>query len=167
MSSNTSINRIYCKYHYINKNPLPSDLVYNEEFDSTCTKCGEKTNFCNKHNQKQDKTSDYFKLFCIDWFCCYRSMRFSTVCSAQKLSDWNISNIYKLKIPTLVQLSLNDQLLCPLFTKSIFTILNQVDLIEYEDAGHNYFENEDITKNFIADGFKWVENSSIDDKICF
>lgn len=118
-------------------------------------------------NLIKNYNEDFYQKFVDDPLCWCGSMRFSTVCSAQKLSDWNISNIYKLKIPTLVQLSLNDQLLCPLFTKSIFTNLNQVELIEYEDAGHDYFENDDITQNFIADGFKWVENSSVDDKICF
>lgn len=118
-------------------------------------------------NLLKNYNKDLIQRFLNDPLCWCGSMRLSTVCSAQKLSDWNISNVYKLETPTLVQLSLNDQLLSSSFSKSIFTNLNKVKLIEYEDAGHDYFENDEITQKFIDDGFKWIENSSVDIKICF
>jgi hypothetical protein len=33
-----------------------------------------------------------------------------------------------------------------------FTNLSKVELREYEDAKREYFENDDIPQNFIADG---------------
>ena len=98
---------------------------------------------------------EFYQKFIDDPLCWCGSIRYGTILGLLKLSEWNQANISKLQVPTLIQLGTDDKWLSASYTKSIMQYHKRVEIKEYDNAGHDYFEKEEFSNKFFNDALSW------------